>query len=189
VLNLLLGGIPSIYYGQELGMFGAGGFNKFGNTDANDIPRREAFEWYAADTGKGMALWYKGSGPWWDSTNLKPFDGVSLEEERRDPRSLWNWYRQLLAFRQRNPVLQTGNYVMLHNDNANVFSWGRLAANGDLARIVVNLSPVHQRAVIDGVSRPGIRLVFGNATVQNNKDQITIELPPYGMGVWIIKYR
>jgi hypothetical protein len=94
-----------------------------------------------------------------------------------------------LAFRQRNPVLQTGNYVMLHNDNANVFSWGRLAANGDLARIVVNLSPVHQRAVIDGVSRPGIRLVFGNATVQNNKDQITIELPPYGMGVWIIKYR
>jgi glycosidase len=28
-LNLLLGGIPSIYYGQELGMFGSGGFSKF----------------------------------------------------------------------------------------------------------------------------------------------------------------
>ena len=189
VLNLLLGGIPSIYYGQELGMFGSGGFNKFGNTDANDIPRREAFEWYAADTGKGMALWYRGTGPWWDSTNLKPFDGVSLEEERSDPRSLWNWYRQLLAVRQRNPVLQTGNYVKLHNDNANVFSWGRLAANGDLARIVVNLSAVHQRAVMDGPSRPGIRLVLGNAEAQNKKDQIIIDLPPYGMGVWIIKYR
>ena len=96
VLNLLLGGIPSIYYGQELGMFGAGGFNKFGNTDANDIPRREAFEWYAADTGKGMALWYKDTGPWWDSTNLKPFDGFH-SRKKGGPRSLWNWYRKLLT--------------------------------------------------------------------------------------------
>jgi alpha-amylase len=37
-LNLLIGGVPSIYYGQELGMKGAGGFGKFGNTDGNDIP-------------------------------------------------------------------------------------------------------------------------------------------------------
>jgi len=43
-LNLLIGGIPSIYYGQELGMTGYGGFSKFGNTDGNDIPQREAFE-------------------------------------------------------------------------------------------------------------------------------------------------
>jgi glycosidase len=185
VLNLLLGGIPSIYYGQELGMFGAGGFNKFGNTDANDIPRREAFEWYAADTGKGMALWYKDTGPWWDSTNLKPFDGVSLEEERNDPRSLWNWYRQLLTVRHRYLVLQTGNYVALCNDNPNVFSWGRLATNGDLARIVVNLSGLSQHAVLNGASPPDTLPVFGNATLQRSGDQFIVDLPPYGTGVWI----
>jgi len=55
-------GIPLIYYGQELGMLGAGGFGKYGNTDANDIPRREAFEWYQTVEGNGMALWYKNSG-------------------------------------------------------------------------------------------------------------------------------
>jgi alpha-amylase len=185
VLNLLLGGIPSIYYGQELGMFGAGGFNKFGNTDANDIPRREAFEWYAADTGKGMALWYKDTGPWWDSTNLKPFDGVSLEEERSDPRSLWNWYRQLLNVRHKYLVLQKGNYVVLRNDNPNVFSWGRLATNGDLARIVVNLSGLSQHAVLDGASPPDKLPVFGNATLQRSRDQFIVDLPPYGTGVWI----
>ena len=189
VLNLLLGGIPSIYYGQELGMFGAGGFNKFGNTDANDIPRREAFEWYAADTGKGMALWYKDTGPWWDSTNLKPFDGVSLEEERNDPRSLWNWYRQLLRVRHRYSVLQTGSYAVVGNDNPNVFSWGRITANGDVARIVVNLSALPQHAVLTGTDPGGTHPVFGNATAQNSKDQFIIDLPPYGTGVWILKHR
>jgi alpha-amylase len=189
VLNLLLGGIPSIYYGQELGMFGAGGFNKFGNTDANDIPRREAFEWYAADTGKGMALWYKGTGPWWDSTNLKPFDGVSLEEERNDPRSLWNWYRQLLTVRHRYPVLQTGNYVVLRNGNPNVFSWGRLVANGDLAWIVVNLSAQPQHTFLGRAGAPDTPPVFGNALTQRGKDRFLIDLPPYGTGVWILKHR
>jgi alpha-amylase len=58
-LNLLIGGIPCIYYGQELGMFGKNAGGKYGMTDANDIPIREAFEWHAADSGKGMALWYK----------------------------------------------------------------------------------------------------------------------------------
>ena len=50
---LLIGGIPSIYYGQELGMFGKGGFGIYGNTDGNDIPRREAFEWYESGLGTG----------------------------------------------------------------------------------------------------------------------------------------
>ena len=66
-LNLLLGGIPSIYYGQELGMTGTSG--KFGGTDANEIPDREAFEWYKSDQGKGMAYWYKLRGPWKDKFN------------------------------------------------------------------------------------------------------------------------
>ena len=38
-LMMTIGGIPSIYYGQEIGMTGKGG--NFGPTDGNDIPRRE----------------------------------------------------------------------------------------------------------------------------------------------------
>jgi alpha-amylase len=180
VLNLLLGGIPSIYYGQELGMFGQGGFNKFGATDANDIPRREAFEWYAADTGKGMALWYKDTGPWWDSTNLKPFDGISLQEECQDTASLWNWYRRLLALRKAHPVLQTGGYVALDNPNEKVFSWSRRTSNGEQAYIVVNLSAESQQTSLAGNPR-SLHQVFGMAKARAG----TIELPPYGAGVWI----
>jgi glycosidase len=187
VLNLLLGGIPSIYYGQELGMFGAGGFNKFGNTDANDIPRREAFEWYAADTGKGMALWYKDTGPWWDSTNLKPFDGISLQEERPDPQSLWNWYHQLLTLRKAYFVLQTGNYVALDNTNPKVFSWRRLGTGSSLAWVVVNLSGQDQQTTLGDIIPPGMQQVFGTATREQNAKQFVIDLPPYGAGVWILQ--
>src|SRR5579872_1225505 len=147
VLNLLLGGIPAIYYGQELGMFGAGGNNRYGMTDANDIPRREAFEWYAADTGKGMALWYKGTGPWWDSTNLRPFDGISYQEERPDAKSLWNWYRQLLALRRAHAVLQTGRYEPLGNSSPTIFSWRRVLGKS-VAYLAVNLSAQSAQAEI-----------------------------------------
>ena len=187
VLNLLLGGIPSIYYGQELGMFGAGGFNKFGNTDANDIPRREAFEWYAADSGRGMALWYKNTGPWWDSTNLKPNDGISLEEEQRDPQSLWNWYRRLLTLRKANSMLQTGSYIVLNNTNPKVFSWSRSRAMHD-AWLVVNLSAQAQETTIDGVDdRPRTR-IFGNATGVRQHEKFVVTIPPYGTGVWLFPH-
>lgn len=185
VLNLLLGGIPSIYYGQELGMFGAGGFNKFGNTDGNDIPRREAFEWYAADTGKGMALWYKNTGPWWDSTNLKPFDGVSLEEEQNNPQSLYNWYRRLLTLRAAHPVLQMGRYDTLANSSPNVFSFGRHYRKSGHAWIVVNLSSRAQETMIDAPTGPDMRQVFGNAAGQQRENKFVIHLPPYGSGVWL----
>ncbi|MCB0845753.1 MAG: alpha-amylase, partial [Bacteroidetes bacterium] len=65
-LNILLKGVPLIYYGQELGMTGKGGFQAFGMTDGNDIPRREAFEWEAEVDADGHAIWYKDTGPWWD---------------------------------------------------------------------------------------------------------------------------
>ena len=93
-LNLLLGQTPSIYYGQELGMNGKGEWQKWGMTDANEIPDREAFEWYKSDTGKGMALWYKNSGPWWDHRYAKPNDGISLEEEKPAPRTPGSQDRQ-----------------------------------------------------------------------------------------------
>ena len=180
VLNILLGGIPSIYYGQELGMFGKGG--KYGMTDANDIPRREAFEWYAADTGRGMALWYKGTGPWWDSTNLIPHDGVSLEEERSDSGSLWVWYRRLLEVRKEFPVLQTGVYDSLHNGNPKVFTWRRRDARFT-AYLAVNLSDQPQQTTIE--TERVVRDVFGNATVPSGQKRFTINLPPYGAGIWM----
>jgi glycosidase len=193
VLNLMLGGIPSIYYGQELGMTGVGGFNKFGNTDANDIPRREAFEWYAADTGRGMALWYKGSGPWWDSTSLKAGDGISVEEELGNPASLWAWYRDLLMVRANHLALREGRYKALGNTNPMVFSWlrkaERMTVGGpqhETMALAVNLSGHEQAVTIDLPAGTHIRKVFGPGVGAAAPPGLTVTLPAYGVAIWTI---
>lgn len=182
-LNLLLGGIPSIYYGQELGMTGTSG--KFGGTDANEIPNREAFEWYKSDQGKGMAYWYKLKGPWKDKfDNDKPNDGISLEEEKNDPNSLWSFYRDMISLRGSNPVLIQGGYKSLQNNNDQIFSFER--AEGDKRVVVaINLSDKSQ----DGVIQPTTHLVsiknlYGSIKAGINSNTITINLPAYGIGVW-----
>ena len=116
-------GIPYIYYGQELGMKGAAVIH--GKNDGNDILRREAFEWNADMNHEGMALWYKDSGPWWDSTYLRSNDGLSVEEEEKDPNSLLHFYRQLLMARRTNPGLSIGEEAIIKNDNPAVLTYCR----------------------------------------------------------------
>jgi alpha-amylase len=180
-LNLLLGGIPSIYYGQELGMTGTSG--KFGGTDANEIPNREAFEWYKSDQGKGMAYWYKLKGPWKDQfNNDKPNDGISLEEERNDPNSLWNFYRTMIGLRRSNPVLIKGAYKTLTNNNDKVFSFERAAGNKKVI-VAINLSDKNQDASIQSTAA-NLKSLYGEAKAEVSSNGIAVSFPAYGVEVW-----
>jgi glycosidase len=195
-ISLLIGGIPLIYYGQELGMFGKGGFGKFGMTDANDIPLRESFEWYKTDEGKGMALWYKNTGPWWDSTNLKSNDGISLEEERDDPNSLFHFYKKLINLRQSNAALTNGSYQTVRNDNNSVFSFLRKERN--TVCVIINLSDQMQNAVIELLAnklkisslvqlwgKEKARLPDGQGKISGNN--LYVSLPAYSIQAWEIR--
>ena len=186
-LNLLLGGVPSIYYGQELGMSGAGAWGKWGMNDGNEIPEREAFEWYKSDTGKGMAIWYKNSGPWWDSSSLKPNDGISLEEEMPDQNSLFNFYKKIISIRKNNPVISTGKYETLVNTNDSVFSYRRYDLENEII-VVVNLSAMEQDAefLYPGYdpNKKDIKLLNGNVVPLEFGKKFRTKLPPYGIQVF-----
>jgi alpha-amylase len=158
-LQLLIGGIPSIYYGQEIGMTGKNG--NFGSNDGNDIPRREAFEWYASGEGKGMSLWYKNTGIWWDKSNLKPNDGISLEEEKGDVNSLFNHYKKLIQLRQSHSALSNGSYLPVENDNKNVFSFVRQYQKHQIL-VVANLSDTPQKPVFTQVFKQNACLLGKN---------------------------
>lgn len=177
-IQLLIGGVPSIYYGQEIGMTGTTRFGRFGNTDGNDIPLREAFEWYKTTKGKGMALWYKNSGPWWDSTNLKPNDGISLQEQKRDPNSLFAFYKNIIALRKSQPALSVGNFQNAANDNSKVLSFIR-QEGVDSVLVVVNLSGQPQNALMQ-LPLHNYLAIYGNYKISQNK----VDLPAYGIGVW-----
>lgn len=189
VLNLLIGGVPSIYYGQELGMFGAGGWNKWGMTDANEIPEREAFEWYKSDTGRGMAIWYKNSGPWWDSTNLKPNDGISLEEEKPDPNSIYNFYKKVIQIRKNNPVISFGKFETIANDNDSVFSYQRYDSVNAIV-VVINLSGLEQHLEFTysgyGPNKKNSNLLIGNDVPLTFGNKFNLKMSPYEIEVFLL---
>jgi len=177
VLNLLIGGVPYIYYGQELGMMGA--LSNSHSTDGEDIPDRQAFEWYSADKGKGMANWYK---TWWLHNNDVSNDGVSLQEERNNPKSLWNFYRLMIRLRKNNPVFIGGAYKNLNNNNDQVYSFLRYKGNKRVI-VVVNLSGKEQAAAIDEQCS-AIKNLYGIVRPHINHNKITASLPAYGIAVW-----
>lgn len=182
-LNLLLGGVPSIYYGQELGM--TGNTAAIGGTDANEIPDRQAFEWYKSDKGKGMAYWYKQKGPWKDRfDDYKPNDGISLEEEINDPGSLWSFYRAIISIRKTHPVITKGVYKALENDNGQVFSFMRHDGSKKII-VAVNLSGKPSAATIclEG-KNTALKALYGNFMPVTGRNNISVQLPAYGVAVW-----
>lgn len=193
-LNLFLKGMPIIYYGQEIGMTGANGFGKFGSTDGNDIPVREAFEWYQSVEGQGMALWYKNTGPWWDQTNLKDNDGISLEEQQADPNSLWNYYKNLIALRKANSAIQTGKFQFLDSNNNQVLSF--LRWNDTQAILVlINLSKKDETVTLDISKLPVVVKASKLIELMKRKDRkllttnaknISANLAAFDIQVWQI---
>jgi alpha-amylase len=94
-LLLTLPGTPFIYYGEELGQEG----NK------PDEYIRGPLDWYGSACGNGMTKGQLGF-----SKYTKLNDGISVEEEVKDPQSLLNYYKKLIKIRKEYSVFYTGNY-------------------------------------------------------------------------------
>ncbi len=191
-LNLLMGGTPVIYYGQEIGMKGDGGFGKYGNSDGNDIPRREAMRWYAKVEGKGMALWYKDTGPWWDDTTLRDDDGISVEEQQPEPVSLWNYYKDLITLRSRYNALVSGKHITLTNTSSEVYSFLRSAENEYIV-ILINFSDKSENVQVEidlaRTSRLGKKIIplMGNIPARIHTSGLKVMMPALSVGVWEIR--
>lgn len=89
--------MPMLYYGDEIGMKGA--------KDPYDEGIRRPMEWCADNQCPGMATWY----PVWNDLA----DGISVEEQTNDPGSILSYIRDLIAVREANSVLETGDLTFL----------------------------------------------------------------------------
>lgn len=177
--NILLKGIPLIYYGQELGMKGV----KYeGKSDGNDIPRREAFEWYRSTEGPGMAHWYKDSGPWWTNRYGKSGDGISLEEEKSDKNSLWNFYRTLIAIRKQHSAIIGGELRVIPNDNPGVVSYVRKLDDEGIL-MVINLTGKPQKILLQDNAKLFPAQVILSEPPGCLNDQNRIDMKSYGIFV------
>jgi glycosidase len=185
-LNVLLQGIPLIYYGQEIGMTGRQIRDQ--SSDGGDIPLREAFPW-TAQLGPGIAAWYRNSGLWWDQSPLAAGRGVSLESQLGKPDSLLATYQKLLAVRRAHPAFITGDQTIVENDHSHVLSFMRGAGRNRML-VAVNLSdaPVTVRLATVGASGQGrdvLRGVLDPEIVRPDPSgSVAVSLAPYGVRVF-----
>jgi len=183
-LTILLKGTPLIYYGQEIGMKGK---QLHGRSDGNDIPVREAFRWTHSVDGPGSAIWYRDTGPWWTDRYSRDDDGISVEEEQRDPASLLAFYRRLLALRHSRKDLREGDQEIVATDQPALLVLRRTYGQHE-SLLVVNFSPSQVTGQLPGdalhVSQHGgaLRDLLTNtkgASMENGRVQIGIA--PFGV--------
>ena len=134
--NLLLPGIPFIYYGEEIGM--AGGTKEFG-----DHRLRAPMSWTNDPTTAGF-------------TSGKPFrnlatnvDSFNVAAETKDPNSLYAFYKSLLNLRKQRPSLTRGDYAGAKVDGT-VFSFVRTLGD-ERTVVVLNYGTQPATVAIDGL--------------------------------------
>jgi alpha-glucosidase len=65
---------------------------------------------------------------------------VNVELESKNPDSMLNWYKRLIAIRRGNPAIHDGAMTMLESGNEQVLAWKRNAPNGDVVIVACNFS-------------------------------------------------
>ena len=165
-MNLFMGGSVFIYYGEEIGMPGTG----------NDPSKRAPFYWNAArDNG---------------TTNPPPecelpaeYELGSLEEQRGDADSLYNYYRQVIAIRKALPQIARGIPTAETALNTGCVSAYRKTWGDDSCIILMNISAEDAQVDLSGYADWTMA-----ASLSANGDKIkwkgeSLKLPAWGVAV------
>ena len=193
-MYLTLRGTPILYYGEEIGMRN------------NDPQRREDVK-----DPIGRLGWPKEKGrdgertpmQWNDEPNAGFTTGIpwnaipvtyktyNVEAEAKDPNSILNWYKALLALRHTDPALLDGVYIPLNESDAEVLSYLR-KASGNSVLVAINMSAV-PRAVHFDLGRQGITATWAKTlltTQPSLKEKASIaqmSLEPYGVYIGAVQ--
>ncbi len=168
-MNLFMSGSAFIYYGEEIGMVGGG----------NDPSKRAPFVWNEArDNGTTQLP------PDCDLPDEYPFG--SLETQRNDDSSVYNYYRQAVAIRNAIPAIARGRSTAEAELNTNCVSAYRKTWGEEQCIILMNINTVG--ATVD-LSAYAAEWTLA-ATLSTNGEAIEMDgdsliLPAFGTAVLI----
>lgn len=207
-LHLLSPFPPIVYAGDEIAMLGKAGH--FG-TDANDIPRREPFKWYAI-AGQSMSDYWSRSPAAKAAAYSKDNDGRSVQEQLGREGWPMEAYRELIHVRLSNRALTHGAYkpVTVSEPGTWCFLRRSEAATGadgqaipaQLLLVAVNMvgKPLDIRAdlsdVVQGDHNYDVLAMelsnFANPLppsrlTPGNKSSFSISIADYGIGIFRIQ--
>jgi len=195
VLLLTTRGTPQMYYGEEIGMkttppsriedvhdpIGKIGWPKEKGRDGERTP----MQW----DDSANAGFTTGSKPW---LPIPPSASkYNVEAESKDPDSIFNAYKRLLALRKSEPALRDGSQESVNNNDPDVFAFLRKSGD-DAVLVALNMSgksrTVSFRLAGDGVSGTSIVALYNSPQPPKGALSLDhIELPPFGALVAAVK--
>jgi oligo-1,6-glucosidase len=144
-------GTPYVYQGEEIGMTNAG-FTSIGQYQdiesvnyyaeavaAGESPGEvlEALRFRSRDNARTPMQWddspnagFTAGRPWLAVTPTYPSLNVALD--RRSPRSIFEFYRQLISLRHRSPVVALGDFRMLEPEHPTLYAFTRTLGDESL---------------------------------------------------------
>ena len=151
LLNMLLfslPGTPVLYYGDEIGM----GDNIYlGDRDGVRTPMQWSGDRNAGFSRADFARLY--APPIMDT--LYGYQAINVEAQERDPSSLLQWMKRLIALRKRYKAFGRGTLEFLHPRNRKVLAYLR-EYQDERFLVVANLSRFVQPVELDLSSRKGL---------------------------------
>lgn len=165
-MNLFMSGSAFVYYGEEIGMVGSG----------NDPSKRAPMYWNTARDG--------------GTTNLPPdcqlpekYPFGSLEEQRCDDASIFNYYRQVIAIRNAIPAISHGRTTAETGLNLGCVSAFRKSCDLGECIVLMNISPESAVTNLTGYEDWHLAAKLsadGNPVTQEGQ---TLTLPAYAVAV------
>jgi maltose alpha-D-glucosyltransferase/alpha-amylase len=174
-LLLSMPGAPVIYYGDEIGM---GDNIHLGDRDGVRTPMQ-----WSPDRNGGFSR--ADPAALVLPPNMDPLYGygsVNVEAQSRDPHSLLNWMRRMLAVRSRHPAFGRGQLTLLYPKNRKVLAYLRQYKE-DTLLCVANVAHSPQAVELDlsqFADRIPVELNAGSVFPPIGELTYLLTLPPYG---------
>ncbi|MGN6480916.1 maltose alpha-D-glucosyltransferase [Luteibacter sp.] len=174
-LLLTMPGTPVLYYGDEIGM---GDNIHLGDRDGVRTPMQ-----WSVDRNGGFSRADPASlvlPPIMDP--LYGFQAINVEAQQRDPHSLLNWTRRMLAVRNRYKAFGRGTLKFLYPGNRKVLAYLR-EFGGEHVLCVANMSRTLQAVELDLASFDGqvpVDIVGGTSFPPVGQLPYLLTVPPYG---------
>lgn len=173
-MNLLMSGNAFLYYGEELGMKGAG----------KDENKRAPMQWSADAAAEGMC-----DGPEY-MDNIKMKFG-SLEEQEADPSSVYHYVKDVIHIRNVFPEIARGDVEYLEEVSTPQACAFKKTYEGSEILLVYNLSAEQVSLDRSGITVNGREWssLTAKAVLLTGEEQIAEEdtmliLPPYSVAVY-----
>ncbi len=171
-VNLLMSGSSFVYYGEEIGMKGAG----------KDENKRAPMRW-TSDEGEGM------TNPPPNMDKLQQKYGT-VEEQLADEDSIYNYYKNAIAIRNTYPEIARGSQKAIALSDGDMIVIAK-EYEGETTYVVINNSEEEKQIDLSGTVLEGTKLKSTLVvTPGTQKESITLkknQLSMPGFGVCILK--